>query len=132
MPLTAGARVVNTGLKWNEGRTALMSWGGSPTMIEPVTGKVILRNLEKAGEVRVAALDGAGRPIGKPINARRTRDGWEIEIGEPASTWYEVTVERASASTGAHFKSQTSNLKCARSAPDQSPFSDARAAAASS
>ncbi len=95
MLLTAGARVVNTGMKWNENRSALANWGGPPTLIEPVTGKVILRNIEKATEVRVAALDGAGRPIGKPVNAKRTKDGWEIEIGEPASTWYEVTVRQS-------------------------------------
>jgi hypothetical protein len=94
MLLTAGARVVNTDLKWNENRTALAAWGGSPTMIEPVMGRVVLRNLEKAVEVRVRVLDGAGSPIDKPILAKRTQDGWEIEIGEPASTWYEVTVRR--------------------------------------
>ena len=92
--LTTGARVVNTDLKWNENRTALAAWGGSPTMIEPVIGKVVLRNLDKAIEVRVRALDGAGRPIDKPVLTKRTPNGWEIEIGEPASTWYEVTVKR--------------------------------------
>jgi hypothetical protein len=94
MLLTAGARVVNTDLKWNENRTALAAWGGSPTMIEPVTGKVVLRNLDKAVEVRVRVLDGAGRPIDQPVLAKQTQDGWEIEIGNPASTWYEVTVKR--------------------------------------
>src|SRR5262245_9287329 len=95
MLLTAGARVANTGTKWNEARTALADWGGPPTLIEPVTGKVVLRNLEKAAEVRVAALDGAGRCIGKPILAQKIKDGWEIEVGDPATTWYEVTVRKA-------------------------------------
>jgi len=94
MLLTVGARVVNTDLKWNENRTALAAWGGSPTMIEPVMGKIVLRNLAKAAEVRVRVLDGAGRPIGKPITGKLMEQGWEIEIGEPASTWYEVTVRR--------------------------------------
>jgi hypothetical protein len=92
MLLTAGARVVNTGMIWNEDRSALTNWGGSPTLIEPVSGRLILRNLENAAEVRVVALDGSGRQIGDPIIAKRTRDGWEIEIGEPATTWYEVMV----------------------------------------
>jgi len=92
--LTAGVRVVNTGMKWNETRTALASWGGPPTMIEPVAGKLILQNIEGALEVRVAALDGAGRRIGEPRLANRTKQGWELEIGEPASTWFEVTVKR--------------------------------------
>jgi hypothetical protein len=94
MLLTAGVRVVNDGMTWNENRSALTNWGGSPTLIEPVSGKLNLRNLEKAAEVRVAALDGAGRPIGKPIIAKQIKDGWELEIGEPASTWYEVVVIR--------------------------------------
>ena len=94
MLLTAGARVENTGMKWNEGRTALANWGGPPTLIEPVTGKVILRNLSDAAEVRATALDGAGRPTGQPLSARRTALGWEIEVGEPAATWYEVTVRQ--------------------------------------
>src|SRR5262245_33419760 len=94
MLLTAGVRVANSGMTWNENRSALVNWGGAPTLIEPVSGKLILRNLEKASEVRIAALDGRGRPIGKPITANQVKDGWEIEIGEPASTWYEVTVIR--------------------------------------
>jgi hypothetical protein len=94
MLLTAGARVVNTDLKWNENRTALAAWGGSPTMIEPVVGKVLLRNLVKARSVTVRVLDGGGLPIDKPIVARLSAEGWEFEIGEPASTWYEVTVAR--------------------------------------
>lgn len=94
MLLTTGARVVNTGMTWNERRTSLTNRGTSPTLIEPVNGKVILRNLEKATAVSVTTLDGAGRPIGQPRLAKQIKNGWEIEIGAPASTWYEVTVRR--------------------------------------
>ena len=92
--LTAGVRVMNTGMKWNDTRTALASWGGPPTLIEPVAGKVILQNLEGAAQVTIAPLDGAGRRLGEPRLANRTKQGWELEIGDPASTWFEVAVKR--------------------------------------
>ena len=95
MLLTTGARVVNTGMLWNDNRTALADWGGSPTLIEPVSGKVILRNLRDAAQVSAVPLDGAGRPLGAPVAARATTNGWEIRIGETPSTWYEVTVKAA-------------------------------------
>ncbi|HEU0006213.1 MAG TPA: hypothetical protein VFS12_09510 [Terriglobia bacterium] len=102
MLLITGAGVANTGTKWNESRTALADWGGPPTLIEPVKGKVILRNLEKAAEVRATALDGAGKRIGKPLAAKQVKDGWEIEIGDPSTTWYEVTVRKLDLRAGPH------------------------------
>ena len=71
-----------------------MNQGGSPTLIEPVTGVVVLRNIEKAGAVSAAALDGAGKPIGEAIEAKRTAEGWELPIGAPVTTWYVVSVRR--------------------------------------
>jgi len=94
MLLTAGSRVANTGMKWNDARTRVQNWGGSPTLIEPVSGTVTLRNLEKAAGVTVAALDGAGKCIGEAIQARKTADGWVFPIGVPATTWYVVSVRR--------------------------------------
>jgi hypothetical protein len=63
-------------------------------VIEPVTGTITLRNLEHAVKVTAEALDGSGRPIGAPIIARKTAAGWKIPVGKPATTWYEVSVER--------------------------------------
>jgi len=94
MLLTAGSRVANTGMKWNDTRTRVQSQGGWPSLIEPVAGTVTLRNLEKATGVNAAALDGAGKPIGDGIPARKTADEWVIPIGEPATTWYVVSVRR--------------------------------------
>ncbi len=94
MLLTAGSRVANTGMKWNDAHTRLVNQGGSPTLIEPVTGVVVLRNIEKAGAVSAAALDGAGKPIGEAIEAKRTAEGWELPIGAPVTTWYVVSVRR--------------------------------------
>jgi hypothetical protein len=93
--LTTGSRVSNTGLQWNAERTRTTQQGGPPSLIEPVTGTVTLRRL--AGRVRAVsarALDGAGKPVGAPIAARRTAAGWVLPIGVPVTTWYLVSVDR--------------------------------------
>ena len=38
MLLTAGSRVTNTGLKWNDAHTRTANQGESPSLIEPVIG----------------------------------------------------------------------------------------------
>jgi len=93
MLLTASSRVANTNMKWNETRTRVRG-GESPSLIEPVSGTVTLRNLQAARAVTITALDGAGRPIGKPIPAKKTAEGWALPLGEPVTTWYVVSVRR--------------------------------------
>jgi hypothetical protein len=95
MLLTLGARVENAGQQWNEARTVVLKRGGQPSLIEPVSGRITLRNLEGAVEVLAYALDGAGRPIGEAIPAKQTAEGWAIAIGEPATTWYEIVVKHS-------------------------------------
>jgi hypothetical protein len=92
--LTACVRVENACMQWDAGRAHLVEQGQSPTLIEPVTGTITLRNLEPATNVSAKALDGSGRPIGDSIVARKTESGWEIPVGDPVTTWYEVNVER--------------------------------------
>ncbi len=92
--LTAGARVSNSGAKWNERRTLLSEWGTAPTLIEPVTGWVMLRELDGAVGLRAKALDGAARQMGEDIRGRRLEDGWEIPLGDPATTFYLIEVIR--------------------------------------
>lgn len=94
MLLTAGSRVANTGMKWNATRTGLVSQGGSPSLIEPVAGTILLRNLKGATGVSATALDGTGRPIGEAIPGKKTAEGWALAIGDPATTWYVVAVKR--------------------------------------
>ena len=94
MLLTTGARAANTGMRWNDKRTSLQDWGAAPTVIEPVSGAVVLRNLEGARQVEAVPLDGAGRPLGKPITAEKTAAGWRIAIGDPATPCYVVRVGR--------------------------------------
>ena len=92
---TTSSRVSTTGLQGNAERTRPTQQGGAPSLIEPVVGTVTLRGL--TGRVRgvsARALDGAGKPIGAPIVARRTADRWVLPIGAPVTTWYLVSVDR--------------------------------------
>jgi hypothetical protein len=94
MLLTTGTRVENTNMQWDTRRARVTNQGQSPTLIEPVTGTITLRNLEAAKQVSAKALDGSGHAIGSPIVAKKTDAGWELPIGELVTTWYEVSVER--------------------------------------
>jgi hypothetical protein len=82
MLLAATARVTNS------------ASGGPPTLIEPVTGKVVIRNLDPASALRISPLNGAWVRVGPPVFARKVADGWEFEVGTVATTWYEITVAR--------------------------------------
>jgi hypothetical protein len=84
----------NTGQKWDATRTRTTNAGNSPTLIEPVTGTVTLRNIEGAKTVSAVALDGSGKPIGDPLRANKTAAGWELPIGTPVTTWYVVSLSR--------------------------------------
>ena len=92
--LTACSRWQNTGSKWNERRTLWERWGSGPTLIEPVTGWLELRELDGAIALKLTPLDGAAKPIGAPIAGRRLEDGWEIPLGTPATTNYMIEIVR--------------------------------------
>jgi hypothetical protein len=63
-------------------------------LIEQVQGSVTLRGLDRARAVHLQPIDGAGKPLGSPIEALKNGDGWKIQLGSPETTWYEITVER--------------------------------------
>ena len=90
--LTLGSRVENEGMRWNDRRSNLSEWGGSPTLIEPVVGRITLRGLERVKAVSAQPLDGSGQPMGEPILVEKKTGGWEISIGKAVTTWYELTV----------------------------------------
>jgi hypothetical protein len=94
MLLVAGARSANTGMKWDEKHLSATNTGGPPSLIEPVTGTVTLRDLRGARAVSATALDGAGKPLGAPIEAKKAAGGWTLPVGQPVTTWYVVTVRR--------------------------------------
>jgi hypothetical protein len=94
MLLIAGGRVENTGQRWNSAGTAVTNWGESPTLIEPVRGTLLLKRLAPAQAVELQAIDGAGQPLGAPVQGTHTAAGWKFALGRTATSWYEITVQR--------------------------------------
>jgi hypothetical protein len=92
--LIAGGRVENSGQRWNTAGTDVTDWGGTPTLIEPVKGTLLLRRLAPARAVHLQAIDGAGQPLGAPVAATRSGDHWRMPLGTTVTTWYEITVDR--------------------------------------
>lgn len=94
--LTAGARVANTGMEWNNTRTSLKDWGKPPVTAEPVRARVHLTGLLAVREVTVQPLGPEGAPIGEAARARydAADDTWSFPLGEPPATWHTVTVQR--------------------------------------
>jgi hypothetical protein len=90
--LTVGSRVENKGMRWNDRRSSLSEWGGPPTLIEQVVGRITLRGLYRAQSVSAQPLDGSGQPMGDAIRAEKKAEGWKIQLGKTVTTWYEVTV----------------------------------------
>jgi len=92
--LVTTARSANTGMEWNDKRTTLAHWGTRPTVIEPVTGSVTLKNLETAQRIEAVPLDGAGGLLASAIPATKSAEGYQIRLGQPATPWYLIRVSR--------------------------------------
>jgi hypothetical protein len=92
--LVATARSANMGMVWNEKRKSLTDWGSAPTVIEPVKGSVTFRNIERLQSIEAVPLNGAGRRMGDSIPARVIENGFVIPIGEPATPWYLVRIQK--------------------------------------
>ena len=92
--LVATARSANTDMKWNDKRTSLLSWGSAPVLIEPVKGRITLRNLKPYKKAEVIPLNGEGKPLTQPIALKKSPDGPVITIGQPATTWYLINIKR--------------------------------------
>lgn len=92
--LVAGGRVENSGQEWNSVGTALTNWGTSPTLIEQVKGTLTLRHLNGARAVLLQPIDGAGQPEGSGLPFAKKGEGWMVSLGDPVTTWYEISVQR--------------------------------------
>ncbi len=90
--LTTTGRTANTGAEWNARRTMLTRWGTAPTLIEPITGWITLRDLDGALAVWATPLDGAGKPMAAEIKGRMVEAGWELPIGDPVTTSYKIRI----------------------------------------
>jgi hypothetical protein len=88
MLVTATAREQNTGSLWNERHALWAALGEPPTLIEPITGWLMLRNIDGAVAIDVTALDGSARPLGPPVRAKRLEAGWEFPLGDTPTTTY--------------------------------------------
>lgn len=92
--LVTGARVENSGTRWNAPRTVTLTRGTAPSLIEPVVGRIILKGLRGAKSVTITPLDGASRPLASPIIAVQENGFWIFPIGATATPWYEIAVTR--------------------------------------
>jgi hypothetical protein len=92
--LVAGGTVENTGQVWNSAGTDVTAAGGSPTLVDQVKGTITLRKIQGARAVSLQAMDGAGQPVGAPVQAAASGDDWKIPIGDTTTTWYQITVAR--------------------------------------
>jgi hypothetical protein len=96
--LVAGARVANTGMRWQDEQRQSTGeqWGHGPVRLEPVTGTLSLRGLNGARAATLRPLDAAGQPMeGRARPFARTDDVFTIELtGTPATPWYLIEVER--------------------------------------
>lgn len=94
MLLTTAGRAQNTGAEWNARRTMLTKWGTAPTLIEPIKGWIVLRDLDGVLGVFATPLDGAGKPMGPEIKGRMLEAGWEVPVGTVATTSYLIRIAR--------------------------------------
>jgi hypothetical protein len=92
--LVATARSGNTGMIWNEKSTSLSNWGSAPTVIEPVRGKVALRNLEPLKRIEIIPLDGAGKARESSVSVQGVNGDFVLQIGQPSTIWYLVRIQR--------------------------------------
>jgi hypothetical protein len=90
---TTGA-AENTGQRFAEDGKTLTGWGQGPVLIEPVAGTVTLRGLAGAKAVRGTPLTAEGRRWDRPQSAGRSGGDWTLNLGAPASTWWQLEVER--------------------------------------
>jgi hypothetical protein len=92
--LVAGGKVENTGQQWNTARTDVTADGGPPTLVDQVKGTITLDKIERAHAVTLQAMDGAGQPVGPPVQATASGNDWKMPVGETTTTWYQITISR--------------------------------------
>lgn len=92
--LAVTARSGNTGMAFKEDGQTLAQWGKGPTVIEPVTGTVSIKDLRGVKGIKATALTAEGRPIGAPVPVEQGAHGWKIGIGTSVTTWYVVEMMR--------------------------------------
>lgn len=92
--VTATDRVTNTGFRWKEDHQTVAEWGKGPVLLQPVTGSITLRDLGLIKALRVFPLESSGRPLDTTLPVTRTGSGYSFTLGDPATVWYAVEIER--------------------------------------
>lgn len=92
--LTATVRSANTGQTWRDDWQTLAEWGRGPTTIVPAVGSVFLKDLAGAKAIRATPLTAEGRIAAEPITLQFADGKWTLPLGKPATTWWEIAVER--------------------------------------
>lgn len=94
MLLTATAMATNTGIKWEDDGVTLSEWGSGPVVIEPVTGTVTLRNLQRAKGLNITPLTAEGHPLDPVEGSSEQGRYWQLPLGSTPTTWYVIRVSR--------------------------------------
>jgi len=92
--LVATARSANTGMVWDEKRKSVTDWGTAPTVIQPVRGKIVLRNLAPSKRIEAIPLDGKAQAMKDALDVRGEADNYALQVGRPATVWYLVRIQR--------------------------------------
>ena len=92
--LNMASSVSNTGMKWNQDKTSLLSWGSKPTQIDPLSGTVIVRGLREAEAVEVIPLDRRGELLEESLSALQREGAWNIDLEGATVPWYLLRVIR--------------------------------------
>ncbi len=95
LALMTAARATNREFAFKEDGQTVANWGRGPALIEPVVGRVTIRGLtDRAKSLRIIPLSPTGKPLGATVAPQRDGSSWLIPIGEPATIWMLIEVER--------------------------------------
>ncbi len=91
--LATTARAGLSGMEWNADRTSLTRWGEKPTVIEPVTGTILLK-LENAETVMLKTLNGQGQIIRTETISPTENGDFLLTLSDQTSPWYLLDVRK--------------------------------------
>jgi len=92
--LATTARAGLSHIAWSEDRTFLREWGERPTVIEPITGELLFRNLGDAKGIMLMPLDGSGQVLQRQAVTPNARGEFVCSLSSTVTVWYIVEVER--------------------------------------
>jgi len=92
--LTTTARSGLSNMRWNAERTSLAEWGKKPTVIEPVTGHIVLRRMGSVQHARLVPFDGRGM-AGKATQVTpNSQQNIVLDLTPHVTVWYIIDIDR--------------------------------------